>query len=30
VVVRRCCSDTGEKCPHGNWIQVPKNYLERR
>lgn len=29
VVVNRFLSDTGEKCPCGNWLQVPADYLER-
>jgi hypothetical protein len=29
VVVNRFPSDTGEKCEHGNWIQVPSANLER-
>jgi hypothetical protein len=28
VVVNRFPSDTGEKCEHGNWIQVPRSSLE--
>ncbi len=27
VVVNRFVSDTGEKCQHGNWIQLPANML---
>jgi len=27
VVVNRFLSDTGEKCEHGHWIQVPASYI---
>jgi hypothetical protein len=30
IIVNRFPSDTGERCPHGNWIQVPATYLEGR
>src|SRR4249920_978103 len=26
VVVNRFTSDTGEKCEHGNWIQLPRDH----
>lgn len=26
VVVNRFASDSGEKCEHGNWIQLPANH----
>ena len=29
VVVNRFLSDDGEKCGHGNWIQVPAAYLDK-
>jgi len=29
VLVGRFMSDTGEKCEHGNWLQLPASYLER-
>jgi hypothetical protein len=29
IVVNRFLSDEGEKCEHGNWIQVPAANLER-
>ena len=29
VVVNRFLSDEGEKCEHGNWIQLPASYLGR-
>lgn len=29
VVVNRFRSEHGEKCEHGNWLQVPESYLDR-
>ena len=28
VIVNRFPSDTGERCEHGNWIQLPASRLE--
>lgn len=30
VVVNRFLSVKGEKCKHGNWIQVPSSFIARR
>ena len=29
VLVNRFLSEEGEKCKHGNWIQVPASYIRR-